>query len=117
MAEEQIKDEELQAEQKFSVEKEISAVIDSLRDSREDVLKLISICKQFRESLEKSTKEQLFAWDKLVRDYEFFEEDVDVNGERVKRITKALVEQAKSAGIDKEKLKEFKSKESWSFDW
>lgn len=115
--EREISDEDIQAEQKFSIEKEFDKVIDSLRESRTDLLKLLHLCNEMKESLSKGTKEQLFAWDRLVKDYEFFEEDVDVNGERAKKITKALIEKAKEEGIDKEKLEQFKKKESWSFDW
>ena len=110
-------DEDIQAEQKFSVVKEADAVISSLKESRDDLLKLLTLCREFRESLGKGAKEQLFAWDRFVKDFMFLEEDIDVNGERVKKITSALVKQAKDSGVDKEKLDEFKAKESWSFDW
>ena len=110
-------DEDVLAEQKFSIEKELDAVISSMNESGKDIIKLIKLCIEMRESLAKGTKEQLFAWDRVIKDYEFFEEDVDVNGERVKKITSALMEKAKAAKINKDTLDIFKKKESWSFDW
>jgi DNA polymerase III delta prime subunit len=110
-------DEDMLAEQKFSAEKELNAVISSLTESGKDIIKLIRLCMKVKESLGGSAKEQLLAWDNFIRDYEFLEEDVDVNGERVKRITNALIEKAKSSSLSKEALEIYKKKDSWSFDW
>lgn len=110
-------DEEQLAEQRFSVEKELNAVIGSLTESGRDIIKLIRLCMKVKESLDGITKDQLLAWDSFVRDYEFLEEDVDVNGERVKKITNNLIEKAKSSSVSKETLEIYKKKDSWSFDW
>jgi len=110
-------DEDMLAEQRFSVEKELNVVIGSLTESGKDIIKLIRLCMKVKESLGGSAKDQLLAWDNFIRDYEFLEEDVDVNGERVKRITNALIEKAKSSSLSKETLEIYKKKDSWSFDW
>ena len=117
LKEKEIDEKDILSEKKFSIDKELAAIESSLRESRDDILKLMTICREFRKSLQEMTKDQLFVWDSFLKDYEFFEEDVDVNGERVKNITKALIQRARQIKVSKEQLEEFKKKESWSFDW
>ena len=106
LKEKEIDEKDILSEKKFSIDKELAAIESSLRESRDDILKLMTICREFRKSLQKMTKDQLFEWDRFLKDYEFFEEDVDVNGERVKNITKALIQRARQIKVSKEQLEE-----------
>lgn len=107
-------DEDIEAEQKFTIEGELDVIANFLKEVKMDVLKLSRLVQGMKDSMGKGTKDQLNEWDKVLKDYMFFQEDADVNGERVKKISKALLDKANESGVD---TKEFSEKETWKFDW
>lgn len=53
-------------------------------------------------------------FDKLVQQYEFFQNDVDINGIRMKQIAQNWLQRTKELGmVDKHKVQ----KKKWSFNW
>ena len=54
--------------------------------------------------------------DKILKEYGFFQNDVDINGIRVKRIAKEFLKQAKKAGL-KDLVKEKEKDNNWRFNW
>ena len=54
--------------------------------------------------------------DKILKEYGFFQNDVDINGIRVKRIAKEFLKQARKAGL-KDLVKEKENDNNWKFNW
>ncbi len=54
--------------------------------------------------------------DKILKEYGFFQNDVDINGIRVKHIAKEFLKQAKKAGL-KDLVKEKEKDNNWRFNW
>jgi hypothetical protein len=61
--------------------------------------------------------QQVRIYDKILENYEFFEQDTDVNGERVKKISHALGKTAKQEMIDKKWIEKIRKSERWTFNW
>ena len=70
-----------------------------------------------RKNIKAIIQQQVRLYDKILKQYEFFELDADINGERVKKISKALGEKAKKEMIDPKLLEKIKKSERWTFDW
>ena len=109
------------------VVKDIETITEFLQDLKDDVKRL----KPLFEKLEELEKERLVAssgivhvnletqadvLDKLLQRYEFFQNDVDINGMRLKRISKEWIKHAKRAGL-KDLVNEKKQDLKWNFDW
>ena len=60
------------------------------------------------------TQAQLF--DQLLQRYEFFQNDVDINGLRLKQIAERFLQHAEKAGM-KDLVQDKKSKPQWTFPW
>ena len=73
------------------------------------------------ESLRFNTEKQAQVWDKLMEAYEYFDEDVDINGERIKLIAHDLKKKAKRRHISRQMLDRMEGKvegvEWWTFNW
>ena len=54
--------------------------------------------------------------DKLITRYEFFQNDVDINGLRLKKIAQQFLENARHAGMD-ELVRAKKKDSKWQFYW
>ncbi len=95
---------------KVDVLADIDAVIDFLGDVSHDVKELLVQLKKLKE-LEKeyhvaasgilhvNLETQARVFDQLLERYEFFENDVDVNGLRVKMMAKEFLKRASKAGM------------------
>ena len=116
----------------FDLDKDLQAILDFLKESVQDIKTVYVLCKkmqQLREkekhlvegrapqpSLQYNTKEQLEVFDKLLEAYDFFDEDVEVNKQRVKFIAKTLKKIAAERNVDSELLKSLQKREWWMYN-
>ena len=61
--------------------------------------------------------EEIEAWDKFLERFVMLDRDTDITGERVKKISNVLKEEAVKMSIDTETLKKTRKKDEWVFDW
>jgi len=54
--------------------------------------------------------------DRLLEQYDFYQNDVDINGLRLKRVAKELLKEAEKAGME-DLVKEKKKDQKWHFWW
>ncbi|HIG93386.1 TPA: hypothetical protein HA234_04265 [Candidatus Woesearchaeota archaeon] len=114
-------------EKREEVLKDIETIAEFLQDTKDDVKQL----KPLLEKLEELEKERQVAssgllhvnleaqaevLDKLLQRYEFFQNDADVNGMRVKRIAQEWLKHAQKAGL-KDLVQKKKKDLKWHFDW
>ncbi len=117
------------SESKSKVEtlKDIGAIADYLDEINNDTKSIQKLLNQ----LEELEKERLIAkesivhinlesqakiLDKLIEKYEFFQNDVDINGLRVKRIAQEFLKHAQKAGM-KDLVKSKNQDMRWRFQW
>ena len=113
---------------KVDVVKDISAIRETLLDLDADVKTVLSSLEKLEE-LEKeftvahsdeiitvnlSSQEKILT--NLLERYEFLQNDVDINGLRVKRIANEFLKRASKADL-KELVKEKKKDARWLFQW
>ncbi|MEW5896902.1 MAG: hypothetical protein AB1668_04375 [Nanoarchaeota archaeon] len=114
-------------ERKKDVLKDIEAVIDFIEDSRADTQALLAELKKLKELEQEyhvaraniipvNLKTQEKILDKIIERYEFFQNDTDVNGLRVKMIAEEFLKRAEKAGL-KDILAEKKKSDKWKFQW
>ena len=114
-------------EKREEVLKDIETIAEFLQDTKDDVKQL----KPLLEKLEELEKERQVAssgllhvnleaqaevLDKLLQRYEFFQNDADVNGMRVKRIAQEWLKHAQKANL-KDLVQKKKKDLKWNFDW
>ena len=113
---------------KINVRKDIDAIEFSLKNVQPVIKELQMLFKKFKALRAKEKKaagaekvkliqEQVMVYDKILRQYEYYELDVDINGERVKKISTVLGKKAKDANISAKWLNKIKKSERWTFDW
>ena len=107
--------------------RDIDAILDFLQEINDDVKELSKLFKKLEE-LEKERKvskegivhinleTQAEVLDKILERYEFFENDVDINGLRVKHIAHQFLNNAQNAGL-KDLVKERKQDQRWWMLW
>lgn len=122
-----IKDKLFKGKQEINYDADIAAIVyffSNLNPHLESIVKSLKKLTELRkkeiisDDKEKNNilKEQIDVFDELLKDYEIFELDTDINGERVKKLAKYLRKKAKKAKLSKEIIKKTK-KERWTFDW
>lgn len=115
----------------FDLDKDLQAILDFLKESVQDIKTVYVLCKKMQllrekekhlvegkapqPSLQYNTKEQLEVFDKLLEAYDFFDEDVEVNKQRVKFIAKALKKLAAERNVDPELLRSLEKREWWMY--
>lgn len=103
------------------VQKDIDAIAEFLEDMPEDAKKVAGLLKEIdkleqermiarKEALTINIKTQMQLMDRLLELYQFLQDDIAINGERIGMIANQLLHHAKNAGIDsfKEKKKSWK---------
>lgn len=120
-------------QEKIDIDKDIDAVSLFLKDAL-PVAKLLKVqlgkmqklraqekklnkAKAHKDKLKKNLLDQLRVYDTILQNYEFFELDTDINGERVKKIAHQLSKRAQEDKIDKKILSKITKSERWSFNW
>ncbi|MEK6900767.1 MAG: hypothetical protein AABX37_00315, partial [Nanoarchaeota archaeon] len=98
-----------------------------LKDVTEEVRSLLPLLEELEE-LEKerqvaksgvikiNLETQAKILDSVLEKYEFFQNDVDINGLRVKKIAKQVLKEARKEGL-KELVAEKEKNMHWTFDW
>ena len=107
---------------------DMEAISDFLHDSKDDIKGILAEIEKLEE-LERehrvmdkdsligvNLKTQARIIEKLLEKYEFFQEDADINGLRVRRIAQQFLDTAEKAGL-KELVKEKKKDLRWTFKW
>ena len=111
----------------IKVNQDIRAIADflyNLKYEREKILRLVKEFMELRieasalhdpELKKKNLRHQINLFDQIIQAYSFFQEDADINGNRIKNIAKVLRKSAiKSEEIDLiDKTNDLK----WKFDW
>ncbi|MBT4651524.1 hypothetical protein HOC13_03300 [Candidatus Woesearchaeota archaeon] len=109
------------------VEDDLRAVADFLSVLESDARELITLLTRMKDLVREektistdlkrdNLEHQVQLLDELLKRYEFFQNDADINGIRVKEIGKDLLKKLKDNGLVelwREKKKDFR----WSFDW
>ncbi len=100
----------------IDTDKEIKIIISSLKGL--DIKKQLRESKSMKDSIERvdSLENQIIVWDAVLQQYVFFNEDVDLIGERVKMISSSLLERAKREKVSKQ-TESLLKKDRWVFDW
>lgn len=115
--------------QPINVDADLKAIKSFLQEIGSDVENIFYLCKQMErlrqkdltnapeETRRKNLEEQVKLWDKMLTIYEFFDEDVDVNSERVKNIAKDLRKKTKTVEIDEKLKRAMNTEPRWTFNW
>ena len=106
---------------------DIDAIREFLKGAKEDVRALLPLLEKLEELererqvasdsiLPVNLKAQAKIFDELLQHYEFFQNDADINGIRVKRMARELLNHAARAELDT-LVREKKQDMKWTFDW
>ena len=110
-----------------NISTDIDAIIECLQGLKDDVKKLLPELEKLQE-LEKerqvanegliqvNLKTQGKVLDTILQQYEFFENDIDINGLRLKQIAEQFLKHAEKAGL-KDLVKEKKQHPQWKMWW
>lgn len=121
------KDRKTEKEDKIDSLKNIQSVIEFLKEIRSDKSLLLPELEKLEE-LEKemavakeglrqiNLNSQAKILDKILERYQFFQNDADINGIRVKQIASHFLKRAEEAGM-KDLAEEKKKDMKWNFDW
>lgn len=116
-----------EAEPKVEVLKDIQAIQESLREAPGETKMLLKELQKLEE-LEKerqvaresmipvNLEAQAKILDTILQRYEFYQNDVDIGGIRVKQIAREFLKKARHAGL-KDLVNEKKKDMKWQFDW
>lgn len=116
-----------EAELKVDILKDIQAIQDSLKEAPRESKALLPELQKLEE-LERerqvaresvipvNLEAQAKILDALLQRYEYYQNDVDINGIRVKQLAREFLKKARQAGL-KELVKEKKKDMKWQFDW
>jgi hypothetical protein len=117
----------LKKKETFNMLKDVSAIQEFVSEVKEDLDKLTPLLNKLEE-LEKereiagpsllavNLETQAEIIDKLLETYQFFQDDADINGIRVKKISKQFLGRAKDAGLN-ELVDEKRRSAKWRFEW
>ena len=117
------------AEETIDFEKDLGSIMEFLAGVGHDIRDLYHLgikVKKLRQKersevdskkQKKILKEEIEAWDKLLERFVMFDRDTDVTGERVKKISKVLQEEAIKMHLDTDTIKKTRTKDEWVFDW
>ena len=107
---------------------DIGAIVQFLKDTHHDtgsLLKLFARLRELRKEAAQLTDEharrgnlraQIELFDELLLRYEGYDQDVEINGIRVKRIARQFIEEARDAKLYT-LLDKIKKDPQWVFDW
>ncbi len=116
-----------EAEPKVEVLKDIQAIQESLREAPGETKMLLKELQKLEE-LEKerqvaresmipvNLEAQAKILDTILQRYEFYQNDADIGGIRIKQIAREFLKKARHAGL-KDLVNEKKKDMKWQFDW
>ncbi|MBU0460066.1 MAG: hypothetical protein KKH52_02555 [Nanoarchaeota archaeon] len=112
---------------KEDVLKDLATIIEFLEDVQGDVKQLLPLLNKVQ-NLEKerqvssknltpvNLETQAKVFDDILERYQFFQNDVDINGIRMKQVATEFLKQAKKAGL-KHLVEEKERDHKWKFNW
>jgi len=111
----------------FNIVTDIDAIIECLQGLKDDVKKLLPELEKLQELVKErevaaggliqvNLKTQAKVLDSILQQYEFFENDIDINGLRLKQIAQQFLQHAEKAGL-KDLVKEKKQQAQWKMLW
>lgn len=65
----------------------------------------------------KEIEQLIESWDKLLERWVMFDRDVDINGERIKRVSQVLREESEKLPVRDAIKSKTHTKDEWTFDW
>ncbi len=110
-------------------EKDLHSIIEFLISIGRDVKDIYELGGKVKEARAKERSEvdnkkqlklledEIKAWDKFLERFVMFDRDTDITGERVKKISQILKEEAATMKLDPEIIKMVNSKREWVFNW
>ena len=102
----------------IDIDKELVGINDFLKQAPSDVKKLVKVISDFNKVKKgHSIESKVKRWEKVMQAMEFFQEDTDITGERVKKVADALRKEAKKGKVSKEVKDILKKDIKWNFDW
>ena len=112
---------------KLDIHNDISAIIDFLENlnlDKDSIIKELKLLTDLETEygiakdgiIQVNLQTQAKAIEKLIQDYEYFQNDVDINGLRIKMIAEEFLKRVKKAGM-KDMLKEKKESPVWKMQW
>ena len=104
--------------EELTVDKELEIIIEFLKTAKPKADELLKEFKKMQESVRKVDRldNQIKTWDRVMQKFVFFNEDVDIAGERVKLISQSLRQRAKKEKIPVT-IDKIMKKDNWVFDW
>ena len=122
-----IKHSQEQGQKKIDPVKDIKTIKEYLKEVKTDLVPLIDLLNQLEELEKESSvhKESIYhvnletqaeVIEKVLERYQFFQDDVDINGLRVKEIANEFLVRAQKAGL-KDLVKEKKNNPHWKLRW
>ncbi len=104
-------------ETKFDTDKEIDIVLGFLKDIQDDAERIRLLFEQLKILRKHSTLKQVEKFHEILKLYECFVVDTEINGERIKKIADYLKKKGKKDIEDKRWLDILENEERWNFDW
>jgi hypothetical protein len=96
--------------------KELGKLYNQFKSLRKTELKLKKE-KKGSHALRSNLAKQIKKYDQIIKAYEMFELDTDVNGERVKKIADEIQDKARKLKVNKDLLNKITKSDHWTFDW
>lgn len=108
----------MKKKEEVDVDKELKIILEFLANLKVRQKAVHEVFKKYQESFQKTdkTEEQIKIWDKALNEFVFFHEDEDLAGERVKMISRYLMDKAKKEKVS-ETTANLMKKDRWVFDW
>jgi hypothetical protein len=120
-------------EETIDVEKDLKAVNDFLKGVNTAVKNIQPLLKQFsnlrkqqskllsaktgKKALKKNLESQIRLFDRIMKQYQFFDVDEDISAARIRKIAKALKQSAEKLIIDEKLMDKIKTDEKWTYRW
>ncbi len=115
-----------------NLEKNLYSIMEFLANAGKDAKEIYELGVKVKKLREKERSEvdskkqiklledEIKAWDHFLERFVMFDRDTDITGERVKKISQVLrqeAEKVKKTDIDPDLLKMVKNKDEWVFNW
>ena len=115
------------------VEADVDAILDFLKSAKIDTKKILGLYREYldlrgeekalkktkasHKKLVENVKKQIIKYDDILKAYEIFMTETDINGERVKKIAQSIRRKAKRVKVPKKWIEHTKKDMKWTFDW
>jgi len=116
-------------EETEDLEKDLASIMEFLQNINRDVKDIHDLAVKVKKARAKERTEvddkrqkkllvqEINVWDTFLEKFVMFDRDVDITGERVKKISNLLKEEAKSLELPHIVQKKVTTKDEWVFNW